>query len=97
MYYFRSLNKEQRQLFQHIFEHCTRLNSSEQTVEPFYIFASGGAGTGKSHLISALYQMSMRTLYSSNPNEILCAVTAPTGSAAFNIKGFTKIKYYHKN
>ena len=33
--------------------------------------------------------MCVRTLYTANPEEIMCAVTAPTGSAAFNIKGST--------
>lgn len=55
--------------------------------DPFYLFLSGGAGTCKSHVISAIYQMAQRTLQSEgdSPDEVKIVLAAPTGCAAFNV------------
>lgn len=47
----------------------------------------GGAGTGKSHLITSLHQMAERTLQceGESPEEIKIWLTAPTGCVAYNI------------
>ncbi|VDI08682.1 ATP-dependent DNA helicase PIF1 [Mytilus galloprovincialis] len=58
---------------------------------PFHIFLSGGAGTGKSRLIKAIYHQVSRTLQTSgqDPDHPCIKLTAPTGCAAFNIGGST--------
>ena len=60
---------------------------------PVYHFITGGAGTGKSVLIKAVYQ-SLNRFFTSNsvaaqPEEITVLLMAPTGKAAFNIGGTT--------
>lgn len=60
--------------------------------EPFYCFLSGGAGVGKSHVTKALYQAALK-YYNTRPginfNETKVLMLAPTGKAAYNIKGNT--------
>jgi hypothetical protein len=53
---------------------------------PLHIFMTGGAGTGKSHLISVLREQVERAHTGSKH---VCLVLAPTGVAAFNIQGAT--------
>ena len=52
----------------------------------------GGAGTGKSHVLKALYQGLYRLL-NKNPgqqtNNLITLLVAPTGKAAYNITGHT--------
>jgi len=58
----------------------------------FFNFVSGGAGVGKSMLISAITQTVMRNsskIPGQNPSRIVVLLVAPTGVAAFNISGFT--------
>ena len=53
---------------------------------------SGGAGVGKSTVTNALYEALIRylnTVAGENPDEINVIKAAPTGKAAFNIKGNT--------
>ena len=53
---------------------------------------SGGAGVGKSTVTNALYEALIRylnTVAGENPDEINVIEAAPTGKAAFNIKGNT--------
>ena len=59
--------------------------------KPLYLFVSGGAGTGTSHLITAIYQMALKNLQleGENPDKIKVLLTAPTGTAAHNISGTT--------
>ena len=59
--------------------------------DPFYTFVSGSAGTGKSHLIKAIYQAAVKTLRSEadTPDDIVCLLTAPSGPATYNIHGQT--------
>ena len=56
--------------------------------EPFYIFMTGGAGCGKSHVVRTIVQTATRVLCQS-PNDMPVCVTSYTGSAAFNIGGTT--------
>ena len=82
----RSLNKKQREFFYHV------LHSIKTKDEPLRLFFSGGAGVGKSTVTNALYQALDRylnTIPRENPDNIKVLKAAPTGKAAFNIKGNT--------
>lgn len=87
-----SLNDKQHTCFQHITHWCLDFVSSQKSdtpPTPFYIFITGGAGTGKSQLIRAIYHQATRILQQpgddpSNPTVLL---TSPTGTAAYNIGG----------
>ena len=51
-----TLNEKQRYVFQHLLKWCSDISISRKTGkthEQICLFVSGGAGTGKSHLISA--------------------------------------------
>ncbi|WAR30905.1 PIF1-like protein [Mya arenaria] len=76
-----SLNYQQRIVFQHL------LSWTSNVDEPQHIFITGGAGTGKSHLISAIYNMINRELRKpgEDPTKPKILLMAPTGTAAFNI------------
>lgn len=79
-----TLNKEQKEFFYHVLH---LIKTSEET---FYCFLSGGAGVGKSHVTKALYQAALK-YYNTRPginfNETKVLMLAPTGKAAYNIKG----------
>ena len=58
----------------------------------FHCFLSGGAGVGKSHLTKALYQAALKyynTRAGDDFHQVKVLLLAPTGKAAFNIKGNT--------
>ena len=81
-----SLNERQRQFFYHV------LHSIKTKDEPLHLFLSGGAGVGKSTVTNALYEALLRylnTIAGENPDDVKVIKTAPTGKAAFNIKGNT--------
>ena len=81
-----SLNEKQREFFYHV------LHSVKTKDEPLRLFLSGGAGVGKSTVTNALYQALDRylnTFPGENPDNIKVLTAAPTGKAAFNIKGNT--------
>jgi len=82
----RSLNDKQRRFV------LDTLHLLKTSPSPFYRFLSGGAGVGKSHVITAIVQSFMRFYVKTpniNPDEICCVVSAPTGKAAFNVAGMT--------
>ena len=82
----RSLNEKQRQFFYHV------LHSIKTRDDPLRLFLSGGAGVGKSTVTNALYEALIRCLNSiagENPDDVKVVKAAPTGKAAFNIKGNT--------
>ena len=81
----RSLNGKQT-IFYHVFHSIKTRN------DPLRLFLSGGAGVGKSTVTNALYEALIRYLNSiagENPDDVKVVKAAPTGKAAFNIKGNT--------
>ncbi|XP_062599557.1 uncharacterized protein LOC134261102 [Saccostrea cucullata] len=86
----RTLNATQSEIFYFVREWCLQ-KCHEEKPKAFHIFVTGGAGTGKSHLINTVqYEASRlfsRTL--TNPESISVLLTALTGTAAFNIGGTT--------
>ncbi|CAG2194870.1 unnamed protein product [Mytilus edulis] len=88
--FMQQLNKEQKDVFYRIRQWCIdKVNGKNP--EPFRVFINGGAGTGKSHLIKCLHYEITKILstHSTNPDDIVVLLTAPTATAAFNIGGTT--------
>ena len=79
------LNKEQKEFFAHA------LHLIKTSEKPFYCFLRGG-GVGKSHLIKSINQAALK-YYNSCQGEdfhqVNILLLAPTGKAAFLIKGNT--------
>ena len=86
------LNADQRRVFDKIKRHLLHQKKHEDKqcqqddYKPLTMFVSGVGGTGKSFLIEAIKAL-VSSLWSSD--DLLCAVTAPTGLAAFNVGGIT--------
>ena len=83
-----SLNSKQREVFNldHTWtKDCVRYN--EHNVEPVHIFLSGIGGTGKSHLVKAIYNAISKTLlyHSKDPEKPRVLMLGPTGISAVNI------------
>ncbi|XP_026099002.1 uncharacterized protein LOC113070058 [Carassius auratus] len=86
----RSLNAQQCAIFYKVRKWCLEKLLGENP-EPFHLFVTGGAGTGKSHLIKAIYYESSRLLsqLSENPDDRSVILTASTGVASFQIGAST--------
>ena len=92
----RSLNSKQRYAYDIVLSWCrTKMKSlnslKADKVEPIHLFITGGAGSGKSHLIKAIYHTAMKTFKHApvNPQLPTVLLMAPTGVAAINISGTT--------
>ena len=88
-----SLNTKQRIPFDIVVHYTRELHKHRMKIrheppEPFYLFVTGGAGTGKSHVIKAIKEHMERSMSGSQEMHA-CMVMAPTGVAAFNIGGLT--------
>ncbi|XP_078330659.1 uncharacterized protein LOC111107339 [Crassostrea virginica] len=85
-----SLNTTQLQIFCLVREWCLE-KVFGRNPESLHIFITGGAGTGKSHLIKAIHYESSRILSKilSVPDGVSVVLGAFTGTAAFNIGGNT--------
>jgi DNA replication protein DnaC len=65
--------------------------------EPYFVFLSGPGGVGKSHVIRLIHTDCIKLLRHSRRNgteyydadDVMVLLTAPTGTAAFNISGLT--------
>ena len=93
---FRSLNKEQRYVYDKILSWCRKKMANLNTlkpcqVDPIHVFITGGGGAGKSHLIRAIYHTVTKTFRHapSNPELPSVLLLAPTGVATININGTT--------
>ncbi|XP_060577549.1 uncharacterized protein LOC132734725 [Ruditapes philippinarum] len=92
----RTLNSQQYEVLQVVLNWCITFiqsvgNKNVKKPDPLHLFVSGGAGTGKSHLISALYhtiELNLRK-EGDTPDCPKVLLLAPTGTAAFNIQGAT--------
>lgn len=86
----RSLNAKQSAIFYKVHEWCVQKLHGENP-EPFRLFVTGGAGTGKSHLIKAICYESSRLLSQlfDNPDDRSVILCASTGVAAYNIGAAT--------
>ena len=85
------LNDSQREAFDQIVlwtseRHQCFMGESNSLPEPLHLFITGGAGTGRSHLISVIKEHIER---SHTGSQNVCMLVAPTGVAAFNIGGLT--------
>ena len=86
----RQLNDKQRQLFNYVTKWCND-KATDYTLPPFHIFLTGGAGTGKSHLIKCITHYSKKAFapMTETADEVTVLLIAHTGTAAFNINGQT--------
>lgn len=92
----RSLNKTQRYAYDTVLSWCRskikNMNSLKpEEVKPIYLFITGGAGAGKSHLIKTIYHTAAKTFRHAckNPELPTVLLMAPTGVSAININGTT--------
>ena len=67
-----------------------RIMCSCNDLKPMSLFISGVGGTGKSFLIETI-KILPTTIW--NSDDLLCAVAAPTGLAAFNVEVLLCIGY----
>ena len=91
-----SLNYRQRVIFDMVFSWANsyvKNLSSQNTkeIQPLQLFITGGAGTGKSHLIKTIYASLTKTFSYGSMSVVKPSVLllAPTGIAAININGNT--------
>ena len=88
----RMLNADQKRVFDNVTRHLLHQKQHEDRectcndLKPLRMFISGVGGTGKSFLIEAIKAF-VDDLWSST--DLKCAITAPTGLAAFNVGGVT--------
>ncbi|XP_074521382.1 uncharacterized protein LOC141787083 [Halichoeres trimaculatus] len=86
----RSLNEKQLSIFYQVRQWCLHKVNGRKP-NPLHVFITGGAGTGKSHLIRAIQYEAMRLLSPAcrHPDNTCVLLTAPTGIAAYNLHAAT--------
>ncbi|XP_044221305.1 uncharacterized protein LOC122991901 isoform X4 [Thunnus albacares] len=86
----RSLNETQMAIFYKVRQWCLQKVMGKNP-EPMHVFVTGGAGTGKSHLIRAIQYEAGRLLSTlcHQPDDICVLLTASTGIAAYSLNAAT--------
>ena len=86
----RSMNTKQREVFTHL-RRWVLDKVKGANICAFHVFMTGGAGTGKSHVINGFQYEADRlfTPLTNSADEITVLLVAYTGTAAFNIGGQT--------
>ena len=88
------MNKDQARVYWLVKEHLLHQERYETSacqctdLKPLHMFLTGVGGTGKSFLIEAIRSM-VTEIWHGKTDGLTCAVTAPTGLAAFNVGGVT--------
>ena len=91
----RGLNNEQKHIVMFNRQWCknyVHAVQQNQTIDGYRIFLSGPGGTGKSHVVKLIQRdMSyfVHNVVNADPDQPVVLMTAPTGSAAFQIGGST--------
>ena len=91
----RSLNTKQREIVMYNRAWCkTYIDSMQhgQKLHGYRVFLSGSGGTGKSHVLQLIqHDICYMLNHTINPDDDqpLVLITAPTGSAAFQVGGST--------
>lgn len=90
--FLRNMNEMQSRIFYQVREWLYNI-AWNQYSEPLHLFLTWGAGTGKSHtcIIKCIFHETNSVLSKSvpYPDAMVALITAPTGTAAFNIGGMT--------
>ena len=88
------MNEDQARIYRLVKEHLLHQERHETSacqctdLKPLHMFLTGVGGTGKSFLIEAIRSMVAKIRHG-KMDGLTCAVTAPTGLAAFNVGGVT--------
>ena len=92
----RSLNSKQRMIFEVINKWARDLmknlgTTCPRTIDPLFIFITGGGGSGKSHIAKTIQSSLTKTFcyHVDEPDKPRVLVLAPTGVAAVNVVGNT--------
>ncbi|CAF3792202.1 unnamed protein product [Rotaria sp. Silwood1] len=82
-----TMTHEQLNIFYYLRDWCLRKIANENT-ESIRLFITGGAGTGKSHLLKCMFYEAKKILNKMNhgqSNDIRTLICAPTNAAALNM------------
>ena len=82
-----------RKHFEHQVQHENEICKCDD-FKPLSIFVGGVGGTGKSYLIKTIRAL-VSEIWNDNNKSLLCAMTSPTGLAAFNVGGVTIHRLLH--
>ena len=88
------MNEDQAHIYRLVKEHLLHQERHETSacqctdLKPLHMFLTGVGGMGKSFLIEAIRSM-VAEIWHGKTDGLTCAVTAPTGLAAFNVGGVT--------